>query len=241
MQANSRLERLEQLKGLLASREHVTAAALADELGVSLRTISRDLEVLRSTGTPVESDRGRGGGLRLQQGWSSGRVHLAAEEAIDLLLAITIAERLQLPLLLDHLAPIRRKIVLSFPVATQKRIKTLRNRVLVASSASEAVKASLSEPVAQLMPAIARAFYNMHSLQISYRDQNGSLTQRQVEPHYLLLNMPAWYLLCWDSLRQGIRHFRLDRIEAAEELPRAFRPRQPQPFLKEVESIAGPI
>ena len=63
----SRLNRLEELKGLLKAREHITAGELAAELRVSLRTVRRDLEILRDGGMPVESDRGRGGGLRLHR------------------------------------------------------------------------------------------------------------------------------------------------------------------------------
>ena len=55
--ASSRLERLEELKGLLKAREHVTTADLAADLGVSLRTLRRDLDLLRDAGIPIESDR----------------------------------------------------------------------------------------------------------------------------------------------------------------------------------------
>ena len=61
------MRRLEELKGLLKAREHVTAAELSAELGVSIRTLNRDLEILRDSGIPIESDRGRGGGLWLQR------------------------------------------------------------------------------------------------------------------------------------------------------------------------------
>src|SRR5215217_576002 len=111
---SSRLHRLEQLKGLLTARDHATAAELCAELGVSLRTLRRDLAILRDGGIPIESDRGRGGGLRLHRSWSLGRLHLGSAEAIDLLLSIAIAERMNSPVLLQQLAGIRRKIVAAF-------------------------------------------------------------------------------------------------------------------------------
>src|SRR5262245_27142661 len=127
----ARLRRLEELKGLLKSREHVTAGELAAELGVSLRTLNRDLEILRNSGVPIESDRGRGGGLRLQRNWALGRLHLSPPEAIDLLLSMAIAERTNSPLLLRELGAVKRKIVAAFPESYQPKIRSLRKRILI--------------------------------------------------------------------------------------------------------------
>ena len=71
-----RVLRLEALKSLLAERDYTTVADLAEELVVITRTLHRDLALLREMGVPVEGDRGTGGGLRLEPGWSLGRVHL---------------------------------------------------------------------------------------------------------------------------------------------------------------------
>ncbi len=68
----SRLSCLDELLGLLRSRDFATGAELARELGVSMRTLRRDLEVLRQRGVPLEADRGRGGGVRVAGGWSAG-------------------------------------------------------------------------------------------------------------------------------------------------------------------------
>ena len=69
---------------MLADRDYTTAGELAAELGVSVRTLHRDLGLLSNLGSPVDSDRGRGGGLRLEHGWSLGRVHLKESEAIGM-------------------------------------------------------------------------------------------------------------------------------------------------------------
>ncbi|MBL8298204.1 MAG: WYL domain-containing protein [Rhodanobacteraceae bacterium] len=230
----SRLDRLEQLQGLLKSREHATAAGLAAEMGVSLRTLNRDLDVLRERGVPIESDRGRGGGLRLQQAWTLGRVHLSAEEAIDLLLSIAIAERMNSPLLLQQLAPIKRKIVGAFSEGYQGKIRALRKRILVGEPASAAVLASFSQPT-RALPSIAQAFFNMRCIAITYADQNGVVTEREIEPHFLYLNVPVWYLLVWDKLRGAVRYFRVDRIRAATPTNSAFRLADPKPFLAQAE------
>jgi predicted DNA-binding transcriptional regulator YafY len=237
----SRLQRLEQLKGLLKTHEHVTAAALAGELGVSLRTLNRDLAVLRESGMPIEADRGRGGGLRLQRNWALGRLHLSPEEAIDLLLSIAIAERMNSPLLLQQLAPIKRKIVAAFSESYQGKIRSLRRRILVGAPASEQVVASFVPPPARALAGIAEAFFNMRCVAIGYVDQQGTTTLRDVEPQFLYLNVPVWYLLAWDRLRGAVRFFRIDRIRSVVPLEASFRPADPRPFLAEAEEGIEPL
>jgi predicted DNA-binding transcriptional regulator YafY len=231
---SSRLRRLEQLQGLLKMHEHVTAAELSAELRISIRTLNRDLEILRDTGVPIESDRGRGGGLRLQRHWTLGRLHLSPEEAIDLLLSIAIAEQMNSPLLLQQLGPIQRKIVAAFSENYQSKIRALRKRILLGKPASEQVIASFTPPQSRAT-GIAEAFFNMQCIAIDYVDQNCVATSRDVEPQFLYLNVPVWYLLAWDRLRNAIRCFRIDRIKSVTPLGARFRLADPRPFLAEAE------
>jgi predicted DNA-binding transcriptional regulator YafY len=232
---SSRVHRLEELKGLLKEREHVTAAELAVLLGVSMRTLNRDLELLRDGGVPIESDRGRGGGLRLQRNWALGRLHLSPAEAIDLLLSIAIAERMNSPLLLQQLAAIKRKIVAAFSEGYQGRIRTLRKRILVGAPASERVVASFAPPQRSALTGIAEAFFETRCIAIEYMDQTGVTTSREVEPQFLYLNVPVWYLLAWDRLRGAVRFFRIDRIRSVTLTEKRFRLADPRPFLAEAE------
>jgi predicted DNA-binding transcriptional regulator YafY len=230
-ETGKRLNRLEELRGLLKSREHVTARELADELGIGLRTLSRDIEVLRNAGAPIESDRGRGGGLRLQRNWALGRLHLSPEEAIDLLLSIAIAEQLNLPLLLTQLAPVRRKIVAAFGENFQPRIRSLRRRIFVGKPASAAVISGYQSPDVTRLSMVSDAFFNQRRARIVY----GTLTTREIEPHFLFLSLPVWYLLAFDKLRQDVRHFRIDRITHCDMLDSRFRLAAPEPYLASAE------
>jgi predicted DNA-binding transcriptional regulator YafY len=236
--AGARLRRLEELAGLLKSREFVTAAELAVELGVSLRTVSRDLALLREQGTPIEADRGRGGGMRLERNWALGRVHLSPEESIDLLLSLAIAERLNAALF-QRLPAIRRKIVAAFAHGYQQRVRDLRRRILVGQPASHAVLATFTEPAPGSVSRIADAFFNMRVAALDYVDQHGKVSRREVEPQFLYLNAPVWYLLGWDRLRGAVRFFRVDRIRSIEVLPQAFRLGDPTPFLEAAENTAA--
>jgi predicted DNA-binding transcriptional regulator YafY len=231
----SRLERLEELKGLLKARDHATAEALAAELGVSRRTLHRDLAILRDSGLPIEAERGRGGGMRLHPNWALGRLYFSAAEAIDLLLSIAIAEQVNSPVLLRQLAGIRRKIVGAFGETQQPRIRALRKRILLGPPASDQVVASYRAAPPRPLTTLADAFLNERCVAIEYVDRKGATTSREVEPQFLYLSMPVWYLLAWDQLRGAVRHFRADRIRSVTPLQTSFRLADPRPYVEEIE------
>lgn len=238
---SERIDRLEQLKGLLKDREHAVAADLAEELGVSLRTLSRDLSLLRAQGLPIDSDRGRGGGLRLDRSWSIGRLHLSEAEAIDILVSLAVAEKMNSPLLLGHLPALRRKIVASFGEHYQDRIRHLRRRILVGPPASTQVLASYAPPGKSGLAIIAKSFFETRCLNITYADGAGRRTSRKIEPQFLCYSAPVWYLLAFDRLRSAIRHFRIDRIASSELSDETFRPAKQDAYLAEFEGSISSV
>lgn len=230
--ASDRLERLERLKGLLKAGDSMTVKELADELDVSVRSLSRDIELLRASGVPIDADRGRGGGVRLQRQWSFGRLHLDFQEGIDLLLSIALAEKLNSPLLLNRLRSIRQKLAASFPESQQSRIKALRNRILVGPPASDHVMQTYRMMAPEQLTNVTRAFFDMRVLEIRYADGATRMTTREIEPQFLFLSVPAWYLLSWDRLRDDIRTFRIDRIHKATVKDSTFRARDRRMFIE---------
>ncbi|HTF40882.1 MAG TPA: WYL domain-containing protein [Propionibacteriaceae bacterium] len=235
---SSRVLRLEAVKALLADRDVTTVGDLAADLGVSMRTVQRDLVALRDLGMPIESDRGRGGGIRLEPGWSLGRVHLNESEALGMLLSLTIAEKIGSPLLLDDLRSVRRKVSAAFAPAQSRRIRALRRRVLVGGPASDRVLTTYTPPQASITQGLMRAFLYQHVASIRYQDQSGTVTDREIETQYLYYNLPVWYALAWDRLREDVRFFRLDRLQRIQALAADFRLRPPDPFLKAGEPEA---
>lgn len=238
---STRVLRLEQLKALLAQRDVTTVGELAAELGVSIRTLHRDLAVLRDLGLPIESDRGRGGGLRMEHGWSLGRVHLNEGEALALLLSLAIAEKIGSPLLLDDLHSTTRKVAAAFAPAQTRRIMALRRRILIGTRASATVLASYTPPTPAVTGPLLQAYLHQRLARISYRDQHSVITHRDIEPQYLYYNLPVWYVLAWDRLRDAVRSFRIDRIESLAVLPTGFRQRRVEAFLHEAEVGVRPI
>jgi predicted DNA-binding transcriptional regulator YafY len=60
---------------------------------------------------------------------------------------------------------------------------------------------------------------------------------QRLEPQFLYLNVPVWYLLAWDRLRGAVRFFRIDRVRSVTPLEAGFRVADPKPFLAEAEEV----
>ncbi len=232
----NRLDRLDLLVRILRDRPGVTARDLAELLDVSARSVFRDLATLRERGYPVESSPGRGGGLRLSPNWGLSRVLLPVEEALAALLSLAVAEQLGLPLFTAGLRPARAKLVDAFPPEQRKRMAPLRERILVGPPASAAVRSSYGSPSRPPMQELQSAFLHGRLVTCVYRREDGQRTQRSIEPHALLLNWPAWYLLAFDHLRGEARTFRLDRFESAQEEDASFVP-QPHRIIRSIEGL----
>jgi predicted DNA-binding transcriptional regulator YafY len=147
-------------------------------------------------------------------------------------------EKLPSPLLLSHVKSIRRKIALSFAPDDRSRIAALRTRIWIGKTASVRIAEGYRPPGPACLEEIQLSFFESRKLAITYEDENGGKTHREIAPHFLFLNWPVWYLLAWDDLRDAPRFFRIDRIRAAKVLPGRFPPQAALPFLAIVEDIA---
>lgn len=215
----------------------MTVGALAAEFSVSVRTLFRDLEILRERGLPIEADRGRGGGVRLHRFWGVGRLNLDQREAVGLLVSLAIAEQLPSPWLFASMSSIRHKLAASFSPALRDRIAGLRSRILIGRSASAAVIQGFAPPSGEAIDALFAAFLDTRLFRFDYVDTAGRASSRRVEPQLLTLNYPVWYLVAWDLDREAVRSFRCDRIGNAVAGPESFRLRPPATFAAAIAGI----
>ena len=234
-----RLSRLDLLASRLKADEPMTVGALAAEFAVSVRTLFRDIDLLRERGLPIEADRGRGGGVRLNRLWGVGRLTLDYREAVGLLVSLAIAEQLPSPWLFANLASIRRKLTASFSPSLRDRISALRKRILIGQSASAAVLGGFGMPQGGAIDALFTAFLETRLLGFRYVGTAGRRTTRRVEPQLLLLNYPVWYLVAWDLGREAVRTFRCDRITHAAMADEPFRLRPLATFAPAIEGIGA--
>ncbi len=218
-------DRQEAIIGWLRGRGSSTVPELAARFDVSQRTIHRDVLALRERGIPVDGEPGRGGGLRLDPVRSLAPIRLELEEIVGLVLAVTLASSETSLVFGRDARTAVDKIMAALPEARARDLRRLLSRVLVAQPASTAVRQGLGPVPAAVLRQFEAAFHARSALGFRYVDRHGNRTSRRAEPHGLLVQSPAWYLLAFDLDRGAPRMFRLDRIRHPRALPIDFRPR----------------
>ncbi|RYZ56400.1 MAG: WYL domain-containing protein [Proteobacteria bacterium] len=239
----SRNERLEELRLLLRQKEYWTAEELADSLGVSIRTLFRYIGELRNKGIDVEADRGRGGGIRMNPAVGSRSVELSEFQAMRLLIATAVLDKLGLPLFSTQKNMIATRLLSGLAGPPLKTLSQLKTRVFIGGPAPSNIAKNYEQPKKSIIDEIEKAFIACYCLEISYRDESNRLSQRVIEPHAISVSWPAWYLLCFDHLRQSARTFRLDRIDKVRPLSKErFKQRAGEIFkLTGGEEFAEPL
>lgn len=210
----SRATRVMELADRLRASAETTVAALAVELGVSERTVRRDLATLRDRGMPISGQAGPGGGVRLEGARGVAAVHLSIGEVVALWLAARLAQATgELPWS-RRAGSALAKLLASLPRARARELRDLCERVWIGPAPSDPVRAGLAAPPPELLRLFEEAVSGGVGLGFRYRDRNGRATVRRVEPHGLLLQPPVWYILARDAETGAARTFRMDRVAA---------------------------
>lgn len=210
-----RVVRVFRLLDLLRSAGPTTVRAVAGELGVTERTVLRDLAALRESGWPIQGEAGPGGGIRLE--WAPGvaAIHLTEDEVAALWLTTRLSASVsQVPWSRAARAALD-KLLASLPKERARSVRALVRRVHVGRPASSQVRAELGSPPPELLGVFEQAFGRRICLEFDYRDRHGRGTHRCIEPHGLMVEAPAWYILARDTATGAARMFRMDRIRSA--------------------------
>jgi predicted DNA-binding transcriptional regulator YafY len=207
-----RADRLLSLADLLRGREVTTVDALAGELGVSRRTVLRDLASLRARGLPITGEPGHGGGLRLEHDRGVAAVHMSIAEVAALWLAARLSrEASDLPWAQAAHSGLA-KLLACLPPIRSRELRAMCRRVIVGPPASNYVRGTAGTPPRELLRVFDEAFAERRGLAFAYTDRDGRRSKRAIEPHGLLLEPPVWYILALDLAISKPRTFRMDRI-----------------------------
>lgn len=200
-----RAERLHALSEALrrSGRRGCSAEGLAEQFGVSVRTVKRDLDALENAGLPVWSRPGPGGGYGVVPGANLPPITLSPAEATALMAAVAAAP--DAPYADLATAGVRKIIDVLDPV-TRQRSETLAGRVWVNPTDT------LSRPIRS---ALEQALADQRVLRIHYRAGSGEITKRDVEPMLFASTGSTWYLIGWCRLRDAVRWFMVTRIQKA--------------------------
>lgn len=191
------IDRLIQIIFLLLRHENITAKQLAQELGVSTRTIYRDINTLSIAGIPITSQKGYGGGLSLLEGFALDKSYFTQEEQSNIIQALQILKS-------SHYPDADR---------TLNKVAGLFSHTLQ----SDWLEIDFSywgspEKERRNMTALERAVINKYVIKFTYYNSELTITEQTVEPLKLLFKSHSWYLIAFSRRRKEIRTYKLSRI-----------------------------
>ncbi|MFH8839743.1 helix-turn-helix transcriptional regulator [Streptomyces sp. NPDC017868] len=213
--------RLLRLLSLLQAHREWSGADLAERLGVTARTVRRDVDRLRELGYPVHASPGTGGGYQLGAGAELPPLLLDDEEAVAVAVGLRSAAGQGVEGIGESSVRALAKLEQVLPGRLRRRIGAL-NAFTVPL---------LRTPRERVDPAVltelANACRDSERLRFEYRDHGGTVSRRVVEPHRLVCTERRWYLVAWDLDRGDWRTFRVDRLEPTPPHGPRFPPREP--------------
>jgi predicted DNA-binding transcriptional regulator YafY len=211
--------RLLELLSLFQARRDWQGGELANRLGVTLRTIRRDVDRLRGLGYPVESRTGRTGGYRLRAGTAMPPLLLDDDEAIAIAVGLGTAARASVTGIEESAIRALVKLEQVLPAHLRRRVRALGSATVAPPVAGPTV-----DP--RHLTVIATACRDSECLRFAYRSRDGTESRREVEPHSLVNLGRRWYLVAWDRRREDWRTFRIDRLTRPASSGARFLPRE---------------
>ncbi|WP_148233069.1 MULTISPECIES: helix-turn-helix transcriptional regulator [Thermomonospora] len=212
--------RMLRLLSLLQTRRYWPGPELAAKLGVSERTLRRDIDRLRELGYPVDAERGVGGGYQLRSGTAMPPLLLDDEEAVAIAVGLRSAAAGAVG------AGVGETSVRALAKVIQVMPPRLRRRVQALQDYTEPGTGGAGPAVdAEALTVLAQCCRDGERLRFAYRARDGRQSARTVEPHRLVALDRRWYLVAWDLERLDWRVFRVDRLGDPLPAGERFRPR----------------
>ncbi|MHB1614369.1 MAG: helix-turn-helix transcriptional regulator [Actinomycetes bacterium] len=200
----------------LQARPGVSAAELADRLGVTERAARRYVAILREAGIPVESTRGRYGGYRLGQGVKLPPVVFTEPEGLALVMAVL--ETGPASDGGDLVGAALGKVIRALPEAVGRQATALFEH------ASAAPDRSSARPDPATTSALVAAVAARQRTLISYRGEASASWEGEVDPWAVVTRHGRWYLLCHSHHAGAVRTYRIDRVRAVTPTAQGFQP-----------------
>jgi predicted DNA-binding transcriptional regulator YafY len=197
--------RLLKLLSLLQTRRDWPGEELAERLGVSGRTIRRDIERLRELGYPVDATTGPAGGYRLHAGTAMPPLLLDDDEAVAIAVGLRTAAGASVTGIEETSVRALVKLEQVLPSHLRRRVNALQTATVTPAASGPTI-----DP--ETLTAIAGASRDRERLRFDYRGRDATESRRCVEPHTLVNLGRRWYLVAWDCDREDWRTFRVDRL-----------------------------
>ena len=210
-----------RLLSLLQTHRYWPGEELADKLGVSVRTLRRDIERLRELGYPVSASRGVAGGYQLAPGAVLPPLVLDDEEAVALAVGLQAAAQSAVAGIAESSLRALAKVARVMPPKLRRQVEAVRTMTEMPGWGQDGAAV---DPGA--LVGVAQACRDSERLRFGYTAASGERTNRHVEPLRLVRLDRRWYLVAYDLDRHDWRSFRLDRLDHPHGTGGRFRPRE---------------
>lgn len=225
-----RADRLFQLVQLIRGRRLSTAAHLAGRLGVSERTIYRDVAELQHQGVPIEGEAGVG--YRLGSGFELPPLMFTQEEAKALVASVRLAQQGLDPGLAREAEDALGKILSVLPAAARAAAESL---------AIYAPLFGIDKSNQQRLQKLREAVQARRKVQLHYRDPQDKTSRRTIRPLGCFFWGKVWTLAAWCEARRDFRSFRIDRIQALEVLEGRFQQEGGKTLADFLRHVGAPV
>jgi len=199
------------IQTLRAARHPLTAAAIAEKLEVTVRTIYRDIAALQASRVPIEGAPGLGYVLR--RGFDLPPLMFTLEETDAIAIGVRLLRRLRDPKLQKAAESVLAKLAAVVPRELQSQL--VAAPLFVSEGSAPAVNGI---DLSQLRSAIRET----RKLAVAYVDEEGRRTQRTIWPIAMAYYVDVTLLGAWCELRNDFRNFRVDRILGSQLLDQRF-------------------
>ena len=211
--------RLLRLLTLLQIRRTWSSSEIADRLGVTSRTVRRDMQKLRALDYPVTGVRGVAGGYGLGVGSQLPPLALDDDEAVAIAIALRTATASGVVGVGEAALRALIKLEQIMPSRLRGRLRALRVSEVHRPATTGAVDA-------ELLTTIGAACRDNQRLTFDYEELGGALSARRTEPHELMTWGSRWYLVAWDLDGGAWSTFPVDRIHLKARAGPSFKRRQ---------------
>lgn len=213
----SRLSRLNAILLKLQSRPFVSVQQLAEQYGVSRRTIYRDIAALEESGVPIVAAERRG--FSLMEGFNIPPVMFTPSEANAMVIAEKIIATSHDESLVKEFSKAVEKVKAVLKGTQRAKADFLAQRTIIGRNWEH-------ERTSDLLSTIQEGLTDFNVLEIVYRKADATqTTTRQVEPFAIYQNtLEKWVLIAWCRMRNEFRSFRMDRILQLTKLGEHFPP-----------------
>ncbi|KJD41188.1 transcriptional regulator [Paenibacillus polymyxa] len=201
---NMKIDRLLSIVILLLKRNRIQAKELADLYEVSIRTIYRDIEAISLAGIPVVTFQGAGGGIGLMEGYRLDRSMLTDHDIKDIVMGLqSLSSSLGGP----NVSRLLHKFESIIPESEKEQFSVRTTQFIVDHSGW----GNQSVQEAKLIK-IKEAMSQARTVAFTYRNAEGARTERDVEPHTLVLKGQQWFVYAYCPDRGQFRLFKLSRM-----------------------------